>query len=139
MCGLIKFRLGFFGVAHFPIKGQVARRLGMDIGVTLGQCQLDGQFIIIKFNQLGRIAGLLHRVGNNHCNGFANMAHTIRCQQGTWWFCAVTAIAVFHNRAFQIHGNACRDQIGRRNNSRDTLAFTRITDVQIGDHTMRNG
>ena len=29
MSGLIKFRLGFFGVPHFPIKGKVARRLGI--------------------------------------------------------------------------------------------------------------
>ena len=139
MCGFIKFRLGFFGVPHFPIKGQVARRLGVDICIPRSQCQLHGQFIIIKFNQLGRIAGLLHRIGNNHRNRLTHMAHAVRCQQGTRWFCPITAIAVFHNRAFQIHGDACRNQIIRRNHSGDTLAFARITDVQIGDHAMRNG
>ena len=138
MRSIIKFRLSFFSISHFPIKRQVTGRLVMDVRVARGQCQLNGQFIIIKFNQFRRIACLLHGIGNNHRNRFTNMAHTVRCQQGTRWFCPVSAITVFHNRTFQIHGNVRSDQISCSNHSGNTITVTCIADIQISDHTMRD-
>ena len=110
----------------------------MKIRVARGQCQLHRQFVIIKFNQFGRITGLLHRFGNDHCNGFTNVTHPICCQQGARWFGPITAITVFYNRTFQVHQDPSGNQISRRNNSCDTVTIACITDVQICNNAVRD-
>ena len=139
MSGLVKFCLGFCGVPHFPVKGQVARRLVVDIEIPLRQRQLHGQFIIVKFDQFGRITGLLHCFGNNYCNGFTNVADAINGQQRTLWFCPSAAIAIFDNGTLEIHRNTCINQFLGRDYGNNAFAVTRITDVEIGDHSMCNG
>ena len=65
MCGFIKF-FSFFGVPHFPIEGQVARRFRRDVRVPWGSANWTGNSSQIQSTRPHR---MLHRIGNNHPTG----------------------------------------------------------------------
>ncbi len=68
-------------VADLPAEAHVVRALGPHDGRTRRQRLLDvrhrGEWIVIHDHQLGRIAGGVRGVGDDHRDGFADVVHFI--------------------------------------------------------------
>ena len=63
------------------------------------QVNLGGQIIHIKHDELGGVARLLQRVGDDRCDGLTDITHLVLGQYRAHGLGPRRTIAVFHNRA----------------------------------------